>query len=132
MQKSEAYVSKKPNEKGIIEYTQDEDKIWAELYVRQQKLIQEYACPEYIQGVKDLDLPTDRVPQLKEVSASLDKHTGWGVAAVPALISFNRFFKLLSEKKFPAATFIRRREHMDYLQEPDIFHEIFGHCPLLT
>jgi phenylalanine-4-hydroxylase len=129
---SEAYVSKKPNENGIMEYTQDENKVWAELYARQQKLIQDYACPEYIQGVNDLGLPTDRVPQLKEVSASLDKHTGWGVAAVPALISFDRFFKLLADRKFPAATFIRRREHMDYLQEPDIFHEIFGHCPLLT
>jgi phenylalanine-4-hydroxylase len=58
--------------------------------------------------------------------------TGWSLHPVPALIPNELFFELLSEKKFPAATFIRRREELDYLQEPDIFHEIFGHCPLLT
>lgn len=58
--------------------------------------------------------------------------TGWSVAAVPALISFDRFFALLANRQFPVATFIRRRDELDYLQEPDIFHEIFGHCAMLT
>ncbi|MBO6224629.1 MAG: phenylalanine 4-monooxygenase, partial [Psychrobacter sp.] len=58
--------------------------------------------------------------------------TGWQTAAVPALISFGKFFKLLANKSFPVATFIRRFEDMDYIEEPDIFHEIVGHCPLLT
>ncbi len=58
--------------------------------------------------------------------------TGWRVARVPALIPFQTFFELLASKQFPVATFIRTREELDYLQEPDIFHEIFGHCPLLT
>jgi phenylalanine-4-hydroxylase len=58
--------------------------------------------------------------------------TGWQCAEVPALINFESFFKLLAEKKFPVATFIRTREEFDYLQEPDIFHEIFGHCAMLT
>jgi phenylalanine-4-hydroxylase len=132
MQKNSPYVSKKPDENGIIHYTADENATWAELYVRQQELVKNYACPEYMEGVVALGLPEDRVPQLTEVSASLHKQTGWGVAAVPALISFSRFFKLLANRQFPAATFIRRREDMDYLQEPDIFHEIYGHCPLLT
>lgn len=132
MQRHAPYVSKTPDEKGVFPYTEEENQIWAELYQRQEKIIQAYACSDYIEGVKDLGLPKDRVPQLTEVTASLQKHTGWGVAAVPALISFDRFFGLLANRQFPAATFIRRREHMDYLQEPDIFHEIFGHCPLLT
>ncbi|HAR75246.1 MAG TPA: phenylalanine 4-monooxygenase, partial [Psychrobacter sp.] len=57
---------------------------------------------------------------------------GWQTAAVPALISFGKFFKLLADKRFPVATFIRRFDDMDYIEEPDIFHEIVGHCPLLT
>ena len=116
MQKNTPYVSKKPDENGIFPYTEEENIIWAELYDRQEKMIQEYACPEYIQGVKDLALPQDRVPQLTEVTAALQKHTGWSVASVPALISFDRFFGLLANRQFPAATFIRRREHLDCLQ----------------
>ena len=72
------------------------------------------------------------MPQLNDVSQVLYAATGWQCHPVPALIGFGEFFKLLSEKKFPVATFIRRKEEMDYLQEPDIFHEIFGHCPLLV
>lgn len=132
MTKHEPYISKKPDTTGHIHYDADENQIWAELYQRQQELVKKAACSEYIDGVEALKLPEDRVPQLSEVSASLQHHTGWSVAPVPALISFDRFFKLLATRHFPVATFIRRREHLDYLQEPDIFHEIYGHCPLLT
>ena len=90
------------------------------------------ACDEYMNGIEELAMPSDRIPQLDEISRVLNDKTGWGVARVPALISFDRFFKLLADKQFPVATFIRDREDLDYLQEPDIFHEILGHCPLLT
>jgi phenylalanine-4-hydroxylase len=83
-------------------------------------------------GLEKLNLPHDRIPQLEEVSKVLRAETGWNCEPVPALIGFGEFFRLLSEKKFPVATFIRSREEFDYLQEPDIFHEIYGHCPLLT
>jgi len=128
----EPYVSKEPDANGIFPYTEDEHKIWAELYQRQQAIIKDYACPEYLEALEALALPKDRVPQLKDVTARLQSLTGWGVASVPALISFGKFFNLLANKQFPAATFVRRREHMQYLQEPDIFHEVFGHCPFLT
>lgn len=126
------YVSKQADNNGFIHYTEDENAIWSELHAQQIKNIVQYACPEYIQGIKNLNLPTERVPQLNEVSDILMEYTGWQVSPVPALISYDRFFDLLAHRKFPAATFIRRREEMNYLQEPDIFHEIFGHCPLLT
>jgi len=128
----EPYVSRKPDASGHIAYTQDEDAIWAELYQRQSQAVGTYACQEYLDGLDVLRLPQNRVPQLDEVSVRLREATGWSVVGVPALISFNRFFNLLANRQFPAATFIRRREHMEYLQEPDIFHEIYGHCPLLT
>jgi phenylalanine-4-hydroxylase len=132
MSKGTNYVSRVPDEAGNIQWSGEENAIWQELYARQVKCIEGKACDEYFDGLAKLDLPTDRIPQLEEVSSVIRKETGWECYPVPALIGFGEFFRLLSEKKFPVATFIRSREEMDYLQEPDIFHEIFGHCPLLT
>jgi phenylalanine-4-hydroxylase len=132
MGKSTKYEAKVPDENGIIPYTDDEHSVWRDLYARQIDVIQGRVCQEFHDGLEILDLPHDRIPQPKEVSRILHERTGWQVAPVPALINFDKFFKLLSEKKFPAASFIRTRESMDYLQEPDIFHEIFGHTTMLT
>ncbi|WP_394173961.1 phenylalanine 4-monooxygenase [Thalassotalea litorea] len=132
MANSTTYVSKAADDNGNICWTDQENKIWQKLYARQIEGIQDKACQEYLTGLQLLNLPTDRVPQLQDVSAVLKQKTGWQCAKVPALIGFGEFFKLLSEKKFPVATFIRDEDEFDYLQEPDIFHEIFGHCPLLT
>jgi len=132
MSKETKYISRVPDEKGFINWSDEENQIWNELITRQLSCIEGTACNEYLDGLKLLNLPTDRIPQLEEVSEGLRATTGWQCEPVPALIGFGQFFKLLSEKKFPVATFIRSREEFDYLQEPDIFHEIFGHCPLLT
>lgn len=132
MAKGTKYVSKTPDEQGNIQWSDEENVIWKELITRQLVCIKDKACDEYHEGLAKLNLPLDRVPQLSAVSEVLKSTTGWECHAVPALIGFGEFFKLLSEKKFPVATFIRSKEEMDYLQEPDIFHEIFGHCPLLT
>ena len=125
------YVSKVPNASGERSYTPTEHDIWKKLYKIQENSLSGVACPEYISALEEISLPKDRVPQLNDVTKKLIKKTGWGVEGVPALISFERFFGLLAEKKFPAATFIRKQRDFEYLQEPDIFHEIFGHCPLL-
>ncbi|WDE10345.1 phenylalanine 4-monooxygenase [Thalassomonas haliotis] len=132
MGKATKYVSKDVEADGKIHWTDEENQIWQELITRQLDCIKGKACDEFITGLDRLKLPMDRIPQLEEVSEVLLATTGWQCAKVPALIGFGEFFKLLSEKKFPVATFIRTREEFDYLQEPDIFHEIFGHCPLLT
>ncbi|GAA5185860.1 phenylalanine 4-monooxygenase [Ferrimonas gelatinilytica] len=130
--KGTKYQARLPDQKGYIHYPEEEHQIWAELIARQSACIQGKACDEYMAGLAALDLPMNRIPQLSEVDSVLLDATGWQTAQVPALISFERFFELLASKRFPVATFIRSREEMDYLQEPDIFHEIFGHCPLLT
>jgi phenylalanine-4-hydroxylase len=132
MGKGTKYVAKTPDQHGYIPYTDDEHRIWHELITKQREILPGRACDEYMQALDRMHFPTDRVPQCKEVSQVLLDHTGWQVEPVPALINFDRFFALLAEKKFPAASFIRSREEMEYLQEPDIFHEIFGHTPLLT
>ena len=132
MGKQSNYQAKQPDERGYIHYTDEENAVWHDLIVRQKEYLPGRVHPEWIQALERLELPEDRVPQCPEVSEVLMAHTGWQVEPVPALIPFTRFFELLSEKKFPAASFIRRREDFDYLQEPDIFHEIFGHTPMLT
>lgn len=126
------YVSKAADASGRVDYTDAEHAIWAELYARQERAIRGKACDAFLHGLEALALPRDRVPQLSEVSAALRRETGWEVTSVPALIPIRDFFQLLANRRFPAATFVRRRDELDYLQEPDIFHEIFGHTPMLT
>jgi phenylalanine-4-hydroxylase len=132
MGKSSKYTAKTPDSSGVIHYSEEEHRIWHDLITTQFPMLPGRACNEYIQAMHLMDFPHDRIPQLHEVSAVLQDYTGWSVAPVPALIDFTRFFAMLASRKFPAATFIRSREEIDYLQEPDIFHEIFGHTPLLT
>ena len=131
MAKGTNYVSKAPDVNGFFTYTNEENKIWADLVKRQKEILPGLVCDAYLYGLDVLKLPEDRVPQLKDVDKILQKETQFGVEPVPALISPQRFFELLANRKFPAATFIRTREEFDYLQEPDVFHEVWGHCPML-
>jgi phenylalanine-4-hydroxylase len=126
------YIAKAPNAKGIVNFTAEENDTWKILFERQIEVVQDRACDEYLAGLKALDMPSHRIPQCGEISEVLKQKTGWSVAPVEAIIPLEDFFSLLANKRFPAATFIRIREELDYLQEPDIFHEFFGHCPLLT
>ncbi|KRW59859.1 phenylalanine 4-monooxygenase [Pseudomonas sp. TTU2014-080ASC] len=126
------YLAREPDADGFIHYPEAEHEVWHTLITRQLSVIQGRACAEYLDGIEQLNLPHQRIPQLGEINRVLQAKTGWSVARVPALIPFQTFFELLATKQFPVATFIRTPEDLDYLQEPDIFHEIFGHCPLLT
>ena len=126
------YHSKPVSQEGWVEWSLEEDAIWHDLVKRQLDVIDDRACEAYLHGLTLLDLPLDRVPQLPEINKVLKETTGWQVQPVPALIDFDRFFDLLANKRFPVATFLRTREEFDYLQEPDFFHEIFGHCAMLT
>lgn len=130
--KKQPYLSHQPDSHGHIHYSDDEHAMWQALLARQAKQTPNRACVEYLQGLDKLNLPPTRIPQLQDIDEVLQATTGWQTAAVPALISFGKFFKLLANKSFPVATFIRRFEDMNYIEEPDIFHEIIGHCPLLT
>ena len=132
MPKSTEYEAKVPDARGIIAYDAEEDSVWRDLLQRQLPSVERHMAEPYLAGLRKLDLPRDRVPQCTEVSAILTRETGWRVEPVPALIPFGRFFSMLAERTFPAASFIRKRKHFDYIEEPDIFHEIFGHTPLLT
>lgn len=126
------YVSPQPGADGRIAYGAAERRTWRRLYERQAALLPGRACTAFIEGLGRLGLSAARVPQLGEVSEALRAATGFGVAAVPALITPKAFFGLLARRRFPVATFLRRPEDLDYIEEPDLFHEVFGHCPLLT
>lgn len=126
------YVAKLPDKNGFIPYTDEENKTWQFLMNRQMEVIQNRACDAYLQGLTALNMAKDHIPQCQEISAALMHATGWSVEPVPALIPEDEFFALLAARKFPAASFIRRPDEIDYLKEPDIFHEYFGHCPMLV
>ena len=132
MAKMTKYVSIKPDQDGVVQWREVDDAVWSLLVNQQMRNIPSKACKEYLDGLQLLDLNRNQAPQLNDINKVLEKSTGWCIEPVAALINFDRFFKLLSEKKFPAATFMRSEEEIEYLQEPDFFHEIFGHCAMLT
>ena len=127
-----AYQAKIPDQYGRIAYSAEEDLVWRDLCAQQLPNVRKYAAKAYLDGLNVVQLPTTSVPQCADVSAVLRARTGWEVVPVPALIGFARFFAMLAERRFPAASFIRSRRDFDYIEEPDIFHEIFGHIPLLS
>lgn len=132
MSKQSKYISKQSDHNGVIHWEDQEHDRWQRLYNRQMKLLDGRACNQYMKGVDLLGMQSQKIPQLNDINEVLLDTTGWKTAEVPALINFTDFFTLLANKEFPVATFIRSEQEFDYLQEPDIFHEIFGHCPLLT
>ena len=132
MPKDATYASKDPDATGLYAYTPEEDAVWGELFERQMADLPGRIAPEYLEGVEALGLTPDRVPQVRDIDARLGQLTGAGVEGVPAIIPPSQFFGLLAQRRFPVATFLRRREDMDYIEEPDLFHEVFGHCPMLT
>lgn len=126
------YTALQPDAEGLIHYSEADHDVWQQLFSRQQKLLPGRAAQDYLAGLEALQLTADRIPQLPDINRRLSALTGWKVVPVPALISARAFFELLAARRFPAATFIRVQEELDYVKEPDIFHEIFGHCPLLV
>jgi phenylalanine-4-hydroxylase len=132
MAKFSNYVAKQANADGFIRYTDEEHARWQTLMQHQYQVLPRYAAPVYLEALDRLQLPQDHIPQCNEVSERLLESSGWRVVPVPALIDFSRFFEMLANRQFPAASFIRSVQQMDYLEEPDIFHEILGHAPLLS
>lgn len=126
------YISKQPNLQGYIEWSPEENSTWNTLYNRQSQTIKGRVCKQFLEGLEKIQFPVKRVPQHSEINRSLKAFSGWEVEIVPALIPAKEFFTLLANKKFPAASFIRIPAELDYIQEPDIFHEFYGHVPLLT
>jgi len=126
------YISKLPNSQGLIDWTADENVTWKTLITRQSEIVKTRASSEFLEGLERIQFSKNHVPQHLDINKRLKNYTGWEVEVVPALIPAKEFFTLLANKKFPAASFIRIPEELDYIEEPDIFHEFYGHVPMLT
>jgi phenylalanine-4-hydroxylase len=113
------------------DYTDAEQEVWRILSDRQTKLTKRLAHKSYLDGVEALGL-IDRIPDFDEVSQKLRKLTGWELVAVPGLIPAPAFFDHLADRRFPVTNWLRKREELDYIVEPDMFHDFFGHVPALT
>jgi phenylalanine-4-hydroxylase len=113
-------------------YTDEDHAIWRTLYARQIRLLERYAAPEFIAGARALQATPDHIPRMEDTNRILKRTTDWQVVAVPGLIPEDQFFAHLANRHFPVTVWIRRRDELDYLVEPDIFHDFFGHVPLLT
>jgi phenylalanine-4-hydroxylase len=114
------------------DYSSDEDAIWNALFERQMEILPGRACGAFMAGLQKLHLGRGGVPDFERLSEALGRLTGWSVVPVPMLIPDHVFFCHLANRRFPAGNFIRTRETFDYIQEPDVFHDVFGHVPLLT
>jgi phenylalanine-4-hydroxylase len=112
-------------------YTPQEHAVWKTLFERQSKLLPGRACDEFVAGMKDLPIGADQIPDFEQLSEILMKRTGWQVVAVPGLVPDEVFFEHLAHRRFPAGHFIRKPHELDYLEEPDVFHDVFGHVPML-
>ena len=113
-------------------YTAQEHAVWDTLFARQSALLPGRATPEYLAGLDILHLSRPGIPNFEELSEKLGKATGWSVVAVPGLVPDDVFFEHLANRRFVAGQFIRRPDQLDYLQEPDVFHDVFGHVPMLS
>ncbi len=114
------------------QYTAEAHGTWKILYNRQKEILKGRACDEFMENMDKLDISENGIPDFKVLSKKLKSLTGWEVVAVPGLIPNLAFFQLLANRKFPAGNFIRRRDQIDYIEEPDVFHDLFGHSPLLA
>jgi phenylalanine-4-hydroxylase len=113
-------------------YSQAEHEVWITLYERQTAMLPGRACDAFLRGLDALDLHRSGIPDFTRINEELQRLTGWSVVAVPGLVPDDVFFDHLANRRFPAGQFIRKPDELDYLQEPDIFHDVFGHVPMLT
>lgn len=132
---SQARVSVRPDytiEQDWAAYTAAEHAIWRTLFERQTAILQNRACDEFLAGIAALAVTSDGIPDFRRLNDVLDRATGWRIVAVPGLVPDEIFFEHLANRRFPATCFIRRADQLDYIQEPDVFHDLFGHVPLLV
>lgn len=116
------------------DYQPEDFKVWKTLFERQQINLQDKASTEYLKALDNMNdvLQADSIPRFTEINSWFQDSTGWEICRVPGLIPVDEFFEFLAQKKFCSSTWLRTMKQLDYLEEPDMFHDIFGHVPLLS
>ena len=117
-------------EQDWAKYTPEEHALYRRLFERQSKLVPRYACPEWIEAIAGLEA-SQEIPRFDLISRKLKSRTGWQIVPVPGLIPDEAFFTHLANRRFPVTVWLRKPEEFDYIVEPDVFHDFFGHVPLL-
>lgn len=116
---------------GWGQYTAQDHAVWRTLFERQTALLPGRACDEFVDGMTRLPMDASGIPDFRALNEVLLAQTGWQVVAVPGLVPDAVFFDHLAHRRFPSGNFIRQPAQLDYLQEPDVFHDVFGHVPML-
>lgn len=134
--KTQDWVFKDPRLKNMEQdysaYTEEDFQVWKILYERQIVNLPKAASIAYLDGIKEINFTADKIANFEEANEILAKSTGWAIQVVPGLIDDDLFFGLLNNRRFPSSTWMRKMEQLDYLEEPDMFHDAFAHMPLLT
>lgn len=113
-------------------YNEEDFEVWKILFDRQMKQFPTHASHAFREGLKIANFETGIIPDFKETNAILQDTTGWQLAVVPGIVPDYTFFELMANRRFPATTWLRKMKELDYLEEPDMFHDVFAHVPLLT
>ncbi|MEQ8534649.1 MAG: phenylalanine 4-monooxygenase [Imperialibacter sp.] len=117
----------------IYENYDDEDfKVWQLLYERQIVNLPNAASKAHLKGLEQTNFVANNIPHFEDTNEILHEITGWKLAVVPGLVPDYTFFELMSNRYFPATTWLRKMKELDYLEEPDMFHDVFAHVPMLT
>jgi phenylalanine-4-hydroxylase len=122
----------KPTKQIYKDYTEEDFEVWNILYDRQMRNLESHVSLDFLEALEKVKFAPDRIPDFEEVNGILQKTTGWCLHTVPCISAQPEFFNLLSQKKFTATCWLRTKEQLDYLEEPDMFHDVFGHTPLLS
>ena len=113
-------------------YTNEDQDVWTTLFKRQYDLVQGGASKAHLRGLELISFQNDQIPNFDHINRVLRSETGWELAVVPGIVPDYTFFELMAHRRFPATTWLRKRSELDYLEEPDMFHDVFAHVPLLT
>jgi phenylalanine-4-hydroxylase len=119
-------------QQNYSKYTEEDFNVWKTLFERQMEVLPELASQSYLEAIDVVNFRPDKIPDFQEVNVILKKESGWNLMVVPNIIPNEEFFPLLSNRTFSATTWLRKMSQLDYLDEPDMFHDVFGHVPLLS
>jgi phenylalanine-4-hydroxylase len=122
----------RPTEQIYKNYTAEDFDVWRTLFTRQMDVLAPWVSKAYLDAVETVRFSAAKIPDFKEIDNILKPLTGWGIKVVPNLCPQKEFFEYLSVKKFTATCWLRSMAQLDYLEEPDMFHDVFGHVPLLS